>query len=67
MIQYGDTLHMLPMLVIKRRMNIIKQLGKEDNACQRPLGITQLSKNKSSKNIIRNIFDVDLHHDSIKV
>jgi hypothetical protein len=58
---------MLPMLVIKRKMNIIKQPGKGDNVCQRPPSITQFSKNKSSKNTIKNIFDVDLHHDPIKV
>lgn len=58
---------MLPMLVLKRIMIIIKQLGKGDNACQRSPNILQLSKNNNSKNVIRNIFDVNLCHDLIKV
>jgi hypothetical protein len=55
------------MLVVKRKMNTIKQLDKEDNACQRPLTITQCLKNKSLKNAIESIFNVDLHHGPIKV
>jgi hypothetical protein len=58
---------MLPMLVIKKRMNTIKQPGKGDNVCQKSFDILQLSKNSSSKNTIKSIFDVDLHHDPIKV
>jgi hypothetical protein len=53
---------MPPMLVKKKIMSTIKQLGKGDNAYQRPLNIIQLSKNSSSKNVIKNVFDVDLHH-----
>jgi hypothetical protein len=54
------------MLVIKRRMNTIKQLGKTKDACQRSSNISQLSKNSSLRNDIKNVFDVDLHHDPIK-
>jgi hypothetical protein len=35
---------MLPMLVVKKKINTIKQHGKGDNVCQTPLGITQLEK-----------------------
>jgi len=55
------------MLVVKRRMNTIKQLGKRDNVHQRPFDNTQLFKNNNSKNVIKSVFDVDLHHDPIKV
>jgi hypothetical protein len=55
------------MLVIKRKMNTIKQPGKGDNACQKLLNITQLSKNNSLKIIIKNIFNIDLHHGPIRV
>jgi hypothetical protein len=55
------------MLVVKRRMNTIKQLGKRDNAHQRPFDSTQLFKNNNSKNVIKSVFDVDLHHDPIRV
>jgi hypothetical protein len=41
------------MLIVKRKMNTIKQLGKGDNAGQRPLGITQLSKTSSSKMLLK--------------
>jgi hypothetical protein len=58
---------MPPMLVIKRRMNTIKQHGKRDNVRQRPLDITQFFKNNSSRNVIKSIFDVDLHHNPIRV
>jgi hypothetical protein len=63
----GDPLHMLPMLVVKRIMSTIKQPGKKDNVRQRPFGITQLLQNNSSRNVIKNIFDIDLHHNQIKV
>jgi hypothetical protein len=55
------------MLVIKRRMNAIKQPSKRDNVHQRSPGITQFSKNYNSKNIIKSVFDVDLNHGLIKV
>jgi hypothetical protein len=58
---------MLPMLVIKRKMNAIKQLNKKDNVHQRPLDITQFFKNNNSKNVIKGIFNVDLQHDPLKV
>jgi hypothetical protein len=58
---------MLPMLVVKRRMNTIKQLGKKDNVRQRFFGILQLKKNNSSKSDIKSVFDVDMHHDPIRV
>jgi len=55
------------MLEIKRRMNTIKQLGKRENVHQKPLDITQLFKNNNLKNVIKSIFDIDLHHGPIKV
>jgi len=55
------------MLVVKRKMCTIKQLSKGDNVHQWPLDITQLFKNSSSRNIIKNVFNVDLHHGPIKV
>jgi hypothetical protein len=55
------------MLVVKRRMCIIKQLGKGDNVHQSPPSITQLFQNSSSKNVIKSIFNVNLHHSLIKV
>jgi len=55
------------MLIIKRKMNAIKQFGKRDNVRQRPLGITQFFKNNSLKIFIKNVFDFDLHHGLIKV
>jgi hypothetical protein len=55
------------MLIIKKRMNIIKQLDKGANVHQRPPGITQFSKNSRSRNVIKSVFDVDLHHRLIKV
>jgi len=58
---------MPPMLVIKRKMCIIKQLCKKDNAHQKPFNITQLFKNNNLKNVIKNIFNVNLHHDATKV
>jgi hypothetical protein len=58
---------MLPMLVVKRRMNSIKQLGKWDNPHQSPLDITQFSKNNNSKNAIKGVFDINLHHNPIRV
>jgi hypothetical protein len=45
----------------------IKQLGKGDNVHQRPPNITQLSKNNNSRNVIKSVFNVDLHHSLIKV
>jgi hypothetical protein len=35
-----NPLLMLPMLVVKKRMNIIKQPGKNDNVQQRSFGIS---------------------------
>jgi hypothetical protein len=55
------------MLAIKRKMSTIKQLGKGDNVHQRPPGITQLSKNSDLKNVIKSVFNVDLHHGPIRV
>lgn len=43
---------MPPMLVVKRKMDIIKQLDKGDNVRQMPPSITQFFKNSSS-NIIK--------------
>jgi hypothetical protein len=38
-----------------------------DNAHQRPFSLTELSKNNNLRNIIKNIFNVDLHHSPIMV
>ncbi len=48
---------MLAMLVLKKIMNTMKQFGKRDNVYQKPLDITQLSKNSSSRNAITNVFN----------
>jgi hypothetical protein len=53
------------MLIVKKKMSVIKQLGKGDNARERPPIITQLFKNNNLKNIIKNVFNVDLHHSLI--
>jgi hypothetical protein len=58
---------MSPMLVVKRKMNTIKQPNKGDNAHQKPPNITHFSKNNSSRNIIKSVFNINLHHDPIKV
>jgi hypothetical protein len=58
---------MLPMLVVKIRMSTIKQPGKRDNAHERPLNITQLYENNNLRNVIKSIFDINLHHDLIRV
>jgi Na+-transporting NADH:ubiquinone oxidoreductase subunit NqrA len=58
---------MMPMLVVKKIMSTIKQLGKWDNVHQRPFDIIELSKNNNSKNIIINVFHIYLHHNPIKV
>jgi hypothetical protein len=58
---------MPPMLTVKRRMNAIKQFGKGDNVRQKPPSIAQLSKNNSSRNVIKSVFDINLHHGRIKV
>jgi hypothetical protein len=55
------------MLIVKRKMNIVKQLDKKDNARQRPLGVTQLLKNNSLKNILKSDFGVDVHHNPTRV
>ncbi len=55
------------MLVVNRRVSTIKQFGKGENIHQRPPDITQLSKNSSSRNFIKNIFNVNLHHGPIRV
>jgi len=41
------------MLVIKKKMNTIKQLGKRDNAHQMPSSITKLSKNNNSRILLK--------------
>ncbi len=58
---------MPPILEVKRKMNTIKQLGKRDNAHQKPPNITQLFENTYSKNIIKSVFNIDLHHGPIRV
>jgi hypothetical protein len=58
---------MPPMLVVKRKMNTIKEFGKGDNARQRPHDITHFFKNNSSRNAIKSIFDIDLHYSPIRV
>jgi hypothetical protein len=55
------------MLVVKRKMGTIKQFGKMDNAHQKPFNITQLSKNNNLRNVIKSVFDIDLHHGPIGV
>jgi hypothetical protein len=55
------------MLVIKKKISTTKQPGKGDNVHQKPPGITQLFKNNSLKNIIKSVFNVDLHHGPIRV
>jgi hypothetical protein len=54
------------MLVVKKKMSTIKQPGKGDNARQSPDNITQLSKNNNSKNVIKIVFYVNLHHGPIR-
>jgi hypothetical protein len=54
------------MLVVNRRMNTIKQPSKRDNVHQSPPSITQLSNKNDSKNVIKNVFNVDLHHHLIR-
>jgi hypothetical protein len=44
-----------------------KTIGKGDGVHEKPFDITQLLKNNSSRNVIKNIFNVDLHHDPIRV
>jgi hypothetical protein len=46
---------------------IIKHIDKRDNACQSLSDITELFLNNNSRNVIKNIFNLDLHHDPIKV
>jgi hypothetical protein len=58
---------MLPMLIVNKKINTIKQPGKRDNIHQRPSNIAQFFKNTSSRNIIKNVFDIDLHHGPIRV
>jgi hypothetical protein len=55
------------MLVVKKKMSTIKQPNKGDNVRQNPNNITQLFKNNNSKNVIKIVFDVDLHHGPIRV
>jgi hypothetical protein len=57
---------MLPILVVKRKMSIIKQFGKGDNAHQRSLA-SRSSLKKQFKKRYQSIFIINLHHDSIKV
>jgi hypothetical protein len=58
---------MLPMLIIFLKMSIVKQHDKKDNVCQRTYDISQLFKINSLKNIIKNVFNIYLHHNPIKV
>jgi len=58
---------MLPMLVVKRIMNTIKQFGKGDNVHQKTPDISQFLKNNNSINVIKSVFNVNLHHDPFKV
>jgi hypothetical protein len=58
---------MLPMLEVKKKMNAIKQFSEEDNAYQKPPITTQFFKNSSSRNVIKNVFDIDMHHGPIRV
>jgi hypothetical protein len=51
--QIKDPFHMSPMLIVKKKMNTIKQPGKGDNACQRPLSITPFLKDKSLKKLLK--------------
>jgi hypothetical protein len=44
-----------------------KQLSKRDNVHQRPPGVTQHFKNNDSINVIKSIFNIDLHHGPIQV
>jgi hypothetical protein len=55
------------MLVVKRIIGTIKQLGKGDNARLKPPDVTQFYKNNSLRNVIKIIFDVNLHHGPIMV
>jgi hypothetical protein len=48
-------------------MSTIKQHGNGDNAHQRTYNISQLFKNSNSKNIIKIVFDIYLHHNPINV
>jgi hypothetical protein len=48
-------------------MSTIKQLDKRDNVHQKSLSILELSKRNNSRNIIKNVFDVDLHHNPSRV
>jgi len=58
---------MLPMLEIKRKMNIIKQPDKRDNAHDRSLDILEFSKKQIKINDIKSVFDVNLHHGLIRL
>jgi len=57
---------MSPILVIKRKMNTIKQLGKGTMFTKGPDN-TQVFKNSNSTNFIKGVFDIDLHHNPIRV
>jgi hypothetical protein len=62
----SDPLLALPMLILKRRMSTIKQHDKGDNVYQRSSSTLKLFKNSSLRNVIKNIFNIDLHHNLIK-
>jgi len=55
------------MLEIKRKMNIIKQPDKRDNAHDRSLDILEFSKKQIKINDIKSVFDVNLHHGLIRL
>jgi hypothetical protein len=55
------------MLVVKKRMCTIKQFGKKDNARQKPLRHHTTLLNINSRNLIKNVFNIDLHHNPIRV
>jgi len=55
------------MLIVNRRMDTIKQPNKKDDVHQRPPSITQLFNKSDSTNVIKNVFNVDLHHDLMRV
>jgi hypothetical protein len=58
---------MLPMLVVKKKMNTRKQHGKKHNVNQRSLNISKFFTTSSLKNAIKNHLHVELYHDPIRV
>jgi hypothetical protein len=55
------------MLVVKKRMCTIKQFGKRDNARQKPLRHHIIILNINLRNLIKNVFNIDLHHNLVRV